>query len=241
MNYKILMAVTIRADLVREKIYKIPDWTKLIIVNNYIDPAVEQECQRAEAQGSEIIRNPRNLGCGASCNLGLQRVDCGECDVIIVLAPSAKIIGDFEDLVALVEECESDPDNQIGRYQFSGMAKNHMFALNKTGVDIGGFYDEHFYPAYLEDTDWNWRSRHNGMSGRVKHFKRNDLVQTHGYSVSLSDPLIRRLHQNNSTMRSLYYQKKWGSHPPGKFIHPFNRKDLSINYWEPVKHDHLLW
>ena len=240
MNYQILMPVTVRPDLVRDKIMKVPELSRLTIVNNFIDPDIETLCKEAEDSGAEILRFPRNLGCGASCNIGLRRVLDGTYDVVIIMAPSTDILCDFRALLDLIEEME-DSSAGFGRYQFSPTAKNHLFAMNRTGCEIGGLYDEHFYPAYLEDTDWNWRSRHNGMVGKVHHFNRPDLVGTYGYSISLSDPLIRRLHQTHSHMRSVYYQNKWGSHPPGQFIHPFNREDLDINYWEPVSHSHEIW
>ena len=108
------------------------------------------------------------------------------------------------------------------------------YFLTKLSLDKIGLFDENFYPAYFEDTDFAYRAK---LAGAKMHWI-GEAKAVHGEaphwgsSTIMSDPIL--LQKNGITYNSNleYYVRKWGAtYPNETFTTPFNRPELSIREW----------
>jgi len=250
--YKILLPVTTSARLVRNKLDDLKGYEdKLVVVNNWTDKQATKQVKELAARGAEAWDCSYNLGLAATWNFGMKRMMDDGCDFLIILAPSAvfdKSIQYFVDAIL-----EKEEERKRCRYVCSGTATLHCFAQTRYSVEVGGYFDENFWPIYYEDTDYCHRSKSNGVgiTQRVDSRNRmntntkdlvsntinlgmNDVVSSHSYSISCnSSAEIMRLHQMNSARWSRYYVDKWGGQQGSEqWQNPFNNPNLSINDWE---------
>jgi hypothetical protein len=233
----------------------------LIVVNNWVNPEVDKLCQQLASKGAEVWKCTYNLGLGASWNLGMRRMmDDGDAFVIILSASAVftKPLQHFID--AIINHETKEP---VGRYVASGRATLHCFAHTRLGVEVGGYFDENFWPIYYEDTDFCHRSKYNGLGTRpdgiadrssintgggslVKPLGLEDVVHSHSYSAACnSDKELMLLHQLNTNRWTNYYVRKWGGqHGSERYIHPFNDPTVGINEWsviEPFHHPRFAY
>jgi glycosyltransferase involved in cell wall biosynthesis len=230
-KYKILLPVTNNPELVRQKLIDIPDKTKLILINNFDNEEVEDLCKRAEGSGSEVHRYPKNLGLAASWNVGLRKMVEEDLDFIIFLSVSArfdKSINYFVDKIYHVEN-----KKPYYRYLASPTATLHCFAHTRKAVEVGGYFDENFWPIYHEDTDFCCRSTLNGFGEKVRMLNLRDVVSSISYSLSMSDRRLFRLFQLNAERMGDYFIEKWGRIGPiPLYKSPFNNPNYGINDWK---------
>lgn len=233
MSYKILLPVTNSPELVQDKLRELP-LDRLILVNNFDNQEVGLLCNQAEDNGAEVYRYPKNLGLAASWNLGLRRICRDHDDFVIFLSVSAILDGD-RSVKTFVDEIRTYEDRYGGqcRYIASHKATLHFFAHTRRSVDIGGEFDENFWPIYFEDTDFSRRSILNGVKKEVVWFNLDHLARSREYSLGVkSDRRLFRLHQMNASRIGEYYTSKWGGvHLSETFIHPFNDPEIGVNDW----------
>jgi len=164
-----------------------------------------------------IVRLPHNIGVGAAWNL------------IFKLTPRAPYwlicnddIAFNEGELAEVERVMSDESPKIG--MLLGFA---AFAINQAALELTGFFDENFHPAYCEDNDMAWRAKQAGVP----------LVEIEGSPIHEGSATIRGhdiyMSQNGRTFSPnlVYYAEKWGGRP-GQEIYatPFNKGgDIGAN------------
>jgi GT2 family glycosyltransferase len=229
MNYRILMTVTVRQDIVEQRLKEL-DLTKLILVNNYTNPQILSLCQQAAKSGAEVYHFPYNLGCGASANLGMRKMmDEGD-DIVIIASSSAKILSPVQEFVNYIEEAEKV--EQRDRYICSqSTAGSHFFAFTRRAVELAGYYDENFWPIYFEDTEYNYRT--SLISGyKVLDCKLGHIVKSEGISISMSEQPLLNLFQSNSNRIARYYQSKWGGNTGSeRYTVPFNDPTKDIKEW----------
>jgi len=231
MDYKILLPVTNNPELVEDKLHEV-DLERLILVNNFENPEVELLCRQAEDGGAEVHRYPRNLGLAASWNLGLRRMKEEECDFVIILSASAVFEGEIiERFVEGIAKYEIAKGRQ-SRYLASSKATLHCFAQTSKSVDLGGYFDENFWPIYCEDTDYCRRSVLNGVHLGVVQLRLDDLVRSRGFSIAMKDRRLMRLLQLNQARMGEYYVNKWGGVQGSEvYITPFDDPSLGVNDW----------
>jgi len=234
MQYKILVAVMAELPSFRNCLTKIPDKSKLVVVNNFDHEGVAEECARLEGEGAEVHWHPENIGCAAAMNVGIRLLD--HLDFVIVLSPSALFANSVLDLVDIVEERERTESNH---FYWNPATENwgtpgcktdmHCFAWTKRLFDEVGTYDENFYPVYFDDTDL---CRRMGLIGATK-----TVVEIERYSQTLtgacsSDPRILQHFQNNAARIHDYYLAKWGGEAAQEtFKTPFNDPNLTVKDW----------
>lgn len=114
------------------------------------------------------------------------------------------------------------------------------FMVTRRGFDTMGWFDENFYPAYLEDGDYWWRiGRYKKLGVDVKvvdvPVKPIHGEAPHWGSATLhSDPAIARVIKQGHERNWSYYTRKWGGQVAGnteRFDTPFNNPEVSVNYW----------
>lgn len=201
---------------------------RIVVLNNGNDPSVESytKCLKGRLQNFELIRPARNLGVAGSWNYFLRNY---EASYHLICGSDIKFAAG--DLEKINDAVVTHPDHAIifGNHGYS------IFALTKRGVDLVGYFDENFYPAYLEDCDHFHRLR---MLGG-KSLEVPDTHAVHGEpphwgsSTILSNAVYRErngvTHGNNFT----YYRAKWGGiNGHELYAHPFNDPTKSPQFWE---------
>lgn len=159
---------------------------------------------------TEVISPGRNLGVAASWNLLLERAD-PEPVVIsnddVILPPTA-----FEQMARAVREAP-----------FVTAGGQHLFAQAPECTRTVGWYDEAFWPAYFEDTDYDYRRQLTGVPAVVMDLP--GLV----HEVSASLKVDGRFGRGRS---GEYYSVKWGGMPGReKYRTPFDGR-LPLNWAE---------
>ena len=104
-----------------------------------------------------------------------------------------------------------------------------LFAQTKYCTDLVGPYDEGFFPAYYEDSDYEHRLR---LAGVVPHFEPTTL-RHEGWATMRADP--SRMVSAGQQRSAEYFRKKWGG-MPGEMLYdvPFDcdvtQTDLRRNH-----------
>jgi hypothetical protein len=176
----------------------------------------------------EIIRPGRNLGVAASWNL-LLRMAGNEPVVIsnddITLGPTsfAEILEALERGALLVNAGE-----------FA------IFAQTPECTRRVGYFDETFYPAYFEDSDYEWRCH---LAGVIRT-ELTPTVEHVGYATSkaLNDQLTQHFAWQRANHE--YYLRKWGGTVgQEQYMQPFNgtppvavSKDQTMQHWDIVNY-----
>jgi glycosyltransferase involved in cell wall biosynthesis len=230
MNYRILLPVTNNPGLVKDKLEEV-DLTKLTLINNFDNPGVELLCKQAESKGTLVYRYPKNLGLAASWNVGLREVVNQNLDFVIILSVSAVFNKSINYFIDSIYDHMSK-HGPMYRYLASGQATLHCFAHTRLCIDMGGYFDENFYPIYHEDTDFCYRSTLNGVNKKVKNLHLKNVVHSRAFSISMKDKRLFRLYQENAGRIGSYYQSKWGGvHRSEIYPYPFNNPSIKVNEW----------
>ena len=102
----------------------------------------------------------------------------------------------------------------------------HLLAIHRTMFERIGFFDENFYPAYFEDSDWIHRATLVGVQRESDQWQEvwiNAITwgsAQHQVVDMPAEPLIK------------YFEEKWGPgsrHGP-RWDRPFQSRPL--DYWE---------
>jgi GT2 family glycosyltransferase len=149
---------------------------------------------------TQVIRPGRNIGVSASWNRLLEAAG----DEAIVISNDDVTLGRFA--FERVSEAVSRHPLVVTELGWS------LFAQAPACTASVGWYDEGFFPAYYEDTDYHRRCRFAGIEPH-----RLDTGCAHVGSAT-----IRVAREINSDRSALYYRSKWGGAPGGeKFGEPF--------------------
>lgn len=227
MNYKVLLPVMNRPELVQHVLDQIPDFERLILVNNYTDPVVMKQSVYALDRGATVYHFPLCLGCGGSWNLGMMELE-RDADVVIILASSAVFERPFQLILDKLDEYQL----KHYRYIFDATTSLHCWAMTREGLRVGGYFDENFWPCYYEDTDYCQRSKRNGFDGGKVYVGQTGLMRTAGRSLTVrSDPALMMLHQNTIGPIVDYYERKWGKLGAETYATPFDDPSMGVNDW----------
>lgn len=165
-----------------------------------------------------------NKGVAASWNLGIDKMRADDTDWLIIVSAAMRFgeagCQDMIDQLAitnsLIVECE------LGHNW-------HLIAIKREVIENVGKFDENFYPAYWEDTDYSYRVNlaYPGIHGSrwTKIFV--DVVNTgwtHG--VTFAKVVV------DSAKLQNYLIRKWGGlQHEFKFKIPFNDPNKTIKDW----------
>lgn len=131
--------------------------------------------------------------------------------------------------------------------------KYNFFAIDSTLVTAAGAFDENFYPAFFEDTDWTIRTSlvtgsvvttftdvlmYHGDAEYDPNFKYKKNIKSYVpgtyYLVSAIKDYIPFRTEGNMYSKA-YIQKKWGCDDRVancEYKTPFNDSSLPLSYWE---------
>ena len=152
-----------------------------------------------------VINMPSNLGVAASWNLGIKSTP---------MAPYWLIVNDDVTFDSGSVEKFAWEGEKIGIISISDATSPWCaFVIGYNVINAVGLFDEAFYPAYFEDTDY---------ARRARHYLGDDVIYQTGIKVT---------HHNSSTIAGAYaaansrtYQENYRT---------FEDK-LSLNRYEPI-------
>ncbi len=172
-----------------------------------------------------IIERPgRNVGVAGAWNLivayalGLDGAVGGEFrgyDTTLVIANDDIVLG----RETLAELLATHRPGQVTHAPV-GDSPFSLFAMDRAVALRVGWFDENFFPAYCEDSDFLWRASLADVPIRQLPMQ---IEHAHGGSLScLSPDQQRRFHERLEVVRE-YYRRKWGG-PVGdeRFDKPFD-------------------
>ncbi len=186
-----------------------------------ICPALERYEERLR-----VIRAEYNLGVAASWNLIIRATPGSPywvlCNDDVVFA---------RDGLARLEEhvvTRIDREAAMFAYGFS------CFAVTALGIQTVGFFDENFWPAYLEDVDWFRRATLLGIpSSLISAVADDHGIDGQGSSTIRFQPDLAQALGLTHVHAANYYRKKWGGDPGNEvFDLPFHRPDVMVRSWE---------
>lgn len=235
MTYKILIPVLAQFTEFKDLVDKVVDKSNLIIVNNHDNMDVGKYCIYLQSIGADVYWYPDNLGCAASWNVGLRKLQAGEFDVLIIFSPSCKFDEGTSplDFVRAIEEQEKTGKEDFYISNGPYHTDTHAFAITRQGVDKVGLFDENFYPVYFEDTDYIYRQKLVGSTRCLVNIKRSDWGLNLGVT---KDDRIWRKYLNNAQQIHDYYVYKWGGEAGREtYKNPYGRENCDATYWEDWK------
>lgn len=190
------------------------EWSRLLLIDN-------SNCgylKKYEGRGAKILYHPENLGCARSWNLGIKEGH----DWTFIVSQSMQFPDGFHIALDSLNQC-------INEYIYMTWNAWHCQAISRKLVDKIGIFDENFYPARLEDTDYMRRLQlaQIGFTG---------YEVTGGKCQMTSSSFVSGIKINSDALNE-YYGQKWGSRDPNQafYTKPFNKYPL--DYWPEISLD----
>jgi hypothetical protein len=235
--YKIFIPVTAQVDMFSKCVTKIPDKTKLVVMNNFVNPDIKAICRGLAGEGAEIIEQPWNPGVAPSFNIAMKRLDeaSDNLDISIVLSPACLFTRSVEDWAERLEQEEAKEK----RYYYNApsvqfLSDMHCIAFTKKMYKEFGLWDENLQPYGYDDQDTQHRF---GLMG----IKTDMIYGVPRISQALGQGIATDARLSDHFQRSVgpqvnYYLRKWG----GEFLsetysRPFDNPRNDINYWKLEK------
>ena len=202
---------------------------KFVIVDNGNDPGVKEAIDKliAERDNVEVFRPGKNLGVAGGWNWVMKNY---EAPWWFIAGNDVKFTpGDMEKLAAEAW----NKHETVGK--FFGNQGHNAYIITKFCVDKAGYYDENFYPAYLEDCDHMYRMQLTG----VPAVNVQDCNIIHGEAPSwgsttiYSNPHFRVQNGITHGIGFYYYKHKWGGvNAKETYKHPHNDEKNDPKDWE---------
>lgn len=202
-------------------------WKALFVVPS-IDPRCGQKTLESIKAGPVMFVDNAppngNLGVAASWNMGIDELEKMSYEWLIVCS-EAVVFGaaggrDF------VEQLGDEPwyDSTFGW---------HLVAFRRDTIERVGRFDENFYPAYLEDTDYLTRLHLAGLpSPRENHLPHTWISDVDASDHGTEHSLRKQLVTVDLGTLGAYYARKWGMPQPGHaWAHPFNDETKDWRWW----------
>jgi hypothetical protein len=207
----------------------IKDYEHVLLVDN----TGTGECEKLinEYPGIRVSVQTENIGVSRAWNIG---IDEGH-DWTFIVSSSMIFKGGFKQIAAMVENY----DGPVFRTNHAW----HCIGISKKAVEVVGRFDENFYPGYLEDCDWDFRSSL-AKQKEYDNFKINAICQVNGgATIDGAYVMIAPLRK--------YFVEKWGgpemdekegepffgvpivwTRAENIYSKPFNNKKNKLSYWE---------
>lgn len=208
MTYRIVVPIYTNEHLADNCLNSIDvDWSHLIIVDNSKDSF----CKKYEGRGAKIYYYPENIGVARAWNLGLK----ADADWTFFVSIAVAFPNGFSEVLAELKNAND--------YLFCSDLAWHCNAISRKCVEAVGYFDENFYPAYYEDTDYVRRMQIVGIPVTVVRTSAYSAVQANSTESDRGLPV----HYLNLEK---YYIEKWGGKPGHEtFNMPFG--DKGIGHW----------
>ncbi len=127
---------------------------------------------------------------------------------------------------------------ESGSSPHSGEVHLQMFAcsiVTRNALEKVGYFDQTFFPAYFEDSDYSTRMRRVGLSQVIVE---ETLVEHARSSTLRANSGLKARHEEEFTRNRAYFQRKWGDYtkPETLFSRPFNDGTIDCFISEVERH-----
>ena len=176
-----------------------------------------------------------NIGVGRSWNKGVRKLLKENYDYLVILSATMRFNQGMDDFINYIQMDSSE-------YGLESQHGWHCIALGKKVFETVGLFDENFYPAYYEDSDFIRRMElsgiHNPMS-TTQRLPRMDINA--GFEGNAHGMRKGKVSVNMGACRQ-YFIDKWGYEPRYDtqrnrdilYKWPFNNPANELSFW-PVK------
>jgi hypothetical protein len=226
MDYSIIIPIYRELPHIEANLESIQDWEHLFLIDNSEDKWLK----RFEGRGATIIYPDQNIGVARSWNEGIKQ---GK-EYNFFVSSSVKFNQGFNQVIDIVEKMieEKAPGIEYGFFTQLGW---HMNCLTQKTIDIVGYFDENFYPAYEEDVDMCRRIYLAGIHANQKGETLGGVVPCaviDAQPFEIATTLKRAGLQVNFAALRQYYIKKWGGdHEQETYTIPFNMPERDLKYF----------
>lgn len=178
---------------------------------------------------------PENIGVGRAWNLGAKKVINEGYDYLVIISATMRFGDGMRGFVKALE-------TNLNPWGLETQHGWHCIALHRNTLQKVGLFDENFYPAYYEDSDYVRRMElagiHNPMSN-LQRLPKVDIIA--GFVGNAHGMRKGKIRVNMGACRQ-YFIDKWGYEPRYEnqrfrdilFQWPFNDPRNGLDYW-PVK------
>ena len=234
-DYLIVIPVYKVNSRVRACIKSLKDYKHVLLIDNTGRRECQEFLDNRKYFGIRVKFFKENIGVNRAWNIGLKEKH----DWTFVVSSSMVFNDGFKPIAEMLEGYEG----LIFRTDHSW----HCTGLSREVIEQVGLFDENFFPGYLEDCDWDYRSILNGTKECGNNIIDAYCQVSGGATIDGAQVIIGPLRE--------YFVSKWGG-PEWKdrddrymgwatiweggetehnriFIHPFDNPDNPISYWEP--------
>lgn len=135
---------------------------------------------------------------------------------------------------------EPSSDGRVPGLFYGNVIDHYAFGVSDAAIRAAGYFDEVFFPAYMEDIDFKWRIHNAGFrtvqisAARIDHHQSINLKRSDGKSL-----FKQQMHRGGLGFE--YGWMKWGFYgqdhtrwefPPSKRKYPFNIEGFPIHLWK---------
>lgn len=171
-----------------------------------------------------------NIGVARSWNIGVEKVIDEKLDYLIILSASIRFKNGMDDLIS-----ELDKGYNYGLETQHGW---HLICLSRKTLESVGYFDENFYPAYWEDSDYIRRMEIIGIHDPMNAEKQIPKFQVGATCVTDAHALKTGVKVNFVGCQD-YFVEKWGAtnefgsqlDRDKMYKTPFNNPENPIDYF----------
>lgn len=182
--------------------------------------------------GVAFEHHPENIGIGRSWNIGAKKVVNEKMDYLVIMSATMIFQNGMDDLVSFME-------SNTNSWGLETQHIWHLICLKRLTFEKVGYFDENFYPAYWEDTDYIRRMELANIHIPMAENPRLPKVNIDAISQGDATAMKSGLKVNMQAMKD-YFIEKWGADNSfasqedrdRMYDHPFNNPEYSIKYWE---------
>lgn len=183
--------------------------------------------------GISYEHHPENLGVARSWNIGAHKVVKDKLDYLIIISATMLFQDGLRDFIEALEANKN-------RWGLETQHIWHCIALNRNMIERCGYFDENFYPAYYEDSDYIRRWELSGIHNTMSQTHRLPKVQVNATHQGDAHAMKSGIKVNMDASRN-YFIKKWGFEPrydtqenrDKLYTAPFNNPENYVDFWEP--------
>lgn len=180
-----------------------------------------------------VDNSQENRGVPASWNLAARRVVAEELDYLVIVSAAMRFTDGGRDLVAAFTDT-----TQAG---FNTQHGWHCIAIHRRVFAAIGYFDENFFPAYYEDSDFIRRMELAGFHNPVTQPPAFAYLEVAAECVATAHAHKAGVAVDFQRQRN-YFIKKWGAEPrydsqaarDRLYRRPFNNPAWPLSYCEPL-------
>lgn len=198
----------------------------------------------AQKYNIRYLHHPENLGVSRSWNIAAKEVVDKKLDYLILLSASIIFENGMSDFIESLNTELQPNDKQ--QYCVETQVGWHLVAIGRATLEQIGYFDENFYPAYYEDTDYIRRMEMAGFCDPMNASNHCPVVQVSAHRQGVALSIQHGLRVNFKPLGD-YFIQKWGNAGSWESIEernrmyrrPFNDETKPLSYWESSSVDEL--